>query len=95
MRLSKLRDQEMIAFEFRELLEQIVRDLENLEKLVPAESSRTICNLKGNPLYIIEARKTKLLNYVQVVLRDHIYWGKKLLDKGWLVSQRKAKGRRK
>jgi hypothetical protein len=95
MRTSKIGEQEMIAFEFRELLDQIVKDLDHIEKLIPAESSRTICDLKGEPLYIVEGRKKKLLSYIQVVLRDHIYWGKRLLDKGWLASQRKAKGRKK
>lgn len=87
--------QESLTFEYREQLDAIVRDMENIDRLIPAESSRCGCLMdskkQGNEMAIIEARKSKLLTYIQTICRDHIVWSKKLLDKGWKVEHLKAR----
>ncbi len=81
---TKLERQVALTFDYAENLRSIVRDLESIDRLVPAESSRIGCLMKDSEASaIIEHRKKDLLRYVQVICRDHIHWSKKLLKKGW------------
>lgn len=90
--------QQYIAFNYRENLEAIVRDLKNIDSLIPAESSRHGCLFDkathGEESAIVEARKNDLLRYIQTICQDHIIWSQKLLDAGWTVEQLAAYKRR-
>jgi hypothetical protein len=87
-----IEQQRMIAFEYRENLDAIVRDLQNIDLLIPRESSRCSLFVKdGEAQAIIEARKNDLLGYIQTICRDHIRWSEKLLKGGWTPEQRKAR----
>lgn len=63
-----------------EQLNSIVRDLENIEKLLPKEISRVAYKQKLEPALLIQSRKNNLLRYIQTICRDNIYWGKKVLE---------------
>jgi hypothetical protein len=68
-------------FEYQERLRDILRDLEAIDLLIPRESNRIGCLQPGSEsAAIIEHRKTNLLKYIQVICRDHLFWGNKLLD---------------
>ncbi len=80
-RKSLLEKQKSLTFEFHQALGQVVDDLRNIDKLIPNESSRIMTSdMEDEPAAIIQARKQELLNYIQVICRDHIYWSKKLID---------------
>ena len=73
-----------LTFRYAEQLRSIVRDLRNIDALIPAEASRHGCLFsKGEEAAIIEARKSDLLGYIQSICRDHVLWGEKLLREGW------------
>ena|ERR1051325_2463157 len=96
MKRSKLDDQESIAFQFHQALEYAVKDLESIDKLIPRESSRiAMKDMDEEAWYIINARKTDLLRYIQTICRDHMHWGKKLLDSGWTVEQQQRAKRKR
>jgi hypothetical protein len=80
---TKQQELEMELFQCQENLRSIVRDLEHIDILIPAESSRHGSHMNrkthGEEMAIIEARKSVLLGYIQVICRDHIRWSKRLL----------------
>lgn len=84
---SRVAKTEDLIFAYREHLSSIVRDLENIDKLIPSESSRIGClfnkEADREAAAIIEHRKDCLLRYIQVICRDHILWSKRLLKRGW------------
>ena len=93
---NQLERQEMIAFEFKEALEDIVRDLSHIDAMCPAEIARHGCLVKDTEAAaIIEARKADFLSYIQTIARDHVHWGRKLLERGWLAKHRKEASGRK
>jgi hypothetical protein len=96
---KKFDEQEMIAFRYRENLLSLIRDLENIDRLIPAESSRYGCLMnsktQAEEMALIEGRKKDLLRYIQTVCRDHIIWSKKLLDAGWTPTHDKTQKRKK
>lgn len=88
---TKLEDSD-VAFQYREYMENIIRDLKNIDKMIPRETSRIGCLMRpGNASAIIESRKSELLGYIQTICRDHIHWCQPLLDKGWTAKQWKYK----
>jgi hypothetical protein len=83
----KLAKQVALTFDFHQGLDFILKDLSNIDRMIPAETSRYGCLIKDKEAQaIVEARKSDLLGYIQTICRDHALWGKKLLDKGWRVS---------
>lgn len=89
-RRSRSDRQISLTFKYAELLRAIVRDLDNLDRLIPAEVSRHGClfssQTQGEEMALVEGRKNDLLRYVQTVCRDHVRWGNKLLEKGWRAN---------
>jgi hypothetical protein len=86
--------QEAVAFRYHERLHDIVRDLENIDRLIPAEASRHGSMVKDqHASAIIEARKSDLLRYIQTICRDHIFWGNKLLNEGWIAKRGNGGGK--
>jgi hypothetical protein len=93
---NRLEQQRAIAFDYHELLTAIVRDLENLDRLIPPESSRHpfVSKMGDNARYLIVARKDDLLGYIQTICRDHIEWGRKRLTAGWTPEQERRNKRK-
>src|SRR4051794_35739668 len=88
------RTQSDVAFDLYESLKYALRDLEKIDRLIPSESSRSAYGLLGKDVEavcIIEARKTELLGYIQIICRDHLHFGRKLLAKGWEPEHAKQK----
>lgn len=82
-------EMESIAFDYYELLGSLIRDCEVIDKMIPRESARVPrAALASESDAIIIARKDDLLGYVQTICRDHIHWGKLLLEGGWTLKQR-------
>ena len=79
---TKLERQVMLTFEYHEQLEPILRDLGEIDKLIPWESSRSGGIMRDvETRCIIEHRKDSLLRYIQVICRDHLHFAKKYLKK--------------
>lgn len=70
--------------DYRDVLRAILRDLRNIDALIPAESSRLGWHSKKGDREAalnIEWRKNDLLRYIQTICRDHIYWAERALKK--------------
>jgi hypothetical protein len=81
-----------IAFEYYEFTRSCLRDLLHIDGLIPRETSRySRAAMESEASAIIEARKRDLFRYIQTICRDHMYWGSRLLAKGWTPEQRKRK----
>jgi hypothetical protein len=73
-----------IAFRYFENLRHILRDLQTLDGMIPAETSRYgLGKMDEEARAIINARKVQLLDLIQTMCRDHMKWGNKLLADGW------------
>ena len=82
---AKVRKQPDV-FDYQENLRRVLRDLRNVRGLIPAESSRYGCLVKDTEAAaIIEARKSDLLKYIQVICDDHLFWGEQLLERSKVV----------
>ncbi len=80
-RRTLLEKQRSLTFGFHQALGQVIEDLKKIDSLIPAESSRiSRPETQDEAAAIIQSRKRKLLNYIQVICRDHIYYAKKFLD---------------
>ena len=91
---TSLEQQRAITFNYYENLDAIVRDLNNINLLIPRESSRCSLFVKDKEAQaIIEARKNDLLRYIQTICRDHIRWSEQLLKDGWTTEKQKARSR--
>jgi hypothetical protein len=87
---DRISDKDMEIFRYQENLRTLIRDLKNIDRIIPSESSRHGCLVgkkDAEAAAIIEARKSDLLGYIQTVCRDHILWGSKLLKQSG-VSER-------
>ena len=84
-RRTKVRKQPEL-FDYQEHLRGVLSDLRNIRGLIPAESSRYGCLVKDTEAAaIIEARKSDLLRYIQVICDDHLFWGEQLLERSKVV----------
>ncbi len=89
---TQLESQISLTFEHYKRLQEIVCDLENIDRLVPGEASRSNAFMDrrtmAEEICIIEHRKQNLLKYIQTICRDHIAWSKPLLDAGWKAKRK-------
>ena len=90
-RKRKYRSDSDVAFQYYELLRSVLRDLENVDSLIPHESARSSHNLEGEAAAIIDHRKVALLGMIQIICRDHIHWGARLLSGGWTAEMQNKK----
>jgi hypothetical protein len=81
---STLEQQQMVAFHLYEAVQDFVKECKRIDSLIPCEVSRipTISTM-DEASAIIVSRKDNLLSMIQIICRDHIHWGEKLLKKGW------------
>lgn len=87
VRRSRQDRQESHCFRYYEELRSILRDLETIDGLIPAEVSRiSLGQQRDESTAIIVGRKDDVLRYIQTICRDHLHYGKKLLNDGWIVK---------
>jgi hypothetical protein len=61
-------------------VENTIRDLEAIDKLIPREAGRVGCLMRDKTAAaIIEGRKRELLCYIQDIVRDNVYWLRKAM----------------
>ena len=79
--------QEALCFDYYELVGDILRDLRSIDDLIPRESSRHASIFdhptERNAAAIIEGRKVDLLRYIQTICMDHVWFGERLMKRGW------------
>lgn len=87
-RLSKnmAETQKSLTYEYHEALSRIIEDLKMLDDLIPRESCRHSGLVDtevfgGGAPFIIEARRSAFLRYIQTICRDHVCFADELLKR--------------